>query len=218
LVSFSVDCHLDDDVLVNANCAQRDTVDECTSVNESECNSEEEYTDEDEDGYSSSEEDKTSQIVRSILNRDFGPALDANKQRIIERTLTSLAYVLPTTPTSVRSCAGTDSSSGSQKGGVDNKSIRSPPGGGLRRERSGNNWRKSEGGRDDDEGNEPLRKDLAHSVSLSTGPKLACPFFKRDPDKYSQFRTCVGPGWDTVHRLKYVAQSYSAQNLPLTQQ
>ena len=34
-------------------------------------------------------------------------------------------------------------------------------------------------------------------------PKLACPFFKNDPIKYKSHRTCCGPGWDTVHRVKY---------------
>ena len=32
--------------------------------------------------------------------------------------------------------------------------------------------------------------------------KLACPYFKRDPQKYQRVRSCPGPGWDTVHRLK----------------
>jgi hypothetical protein len=31
---------------------------------------------------------------------------------------------------------------------------------------------------------------------------LACPFFKRDPVKYGKIRTCCGPGFPTLHRLK----------------
>jgi hypothetical protein len=34
------------------------------------------------------------------------------------------------------------------------------------------------------------------------GRRLACPYFKRDPRKYSEERSCVGPGWRTVHRVK----------------
>lgn len=34
------------------------------------------------------------------------------------------------------------------------------------------------------------------------GPRFACPFFKHDPHRYRQKRTCGGPGWPTVHRMK----------------
>lgn len=32
--------------------------------------------------------------------------------------------------------------------------------------------------------------------------KLACPYFKRNPSKYVTERSCSGPGWSSVHRLK----------------
>jgi hypothetical protein len=32
--------------------------------------------------------------------------------------------------------------------------------------------------------------------------KLACPYFKHNPRKYQGLRSCPGPGWDTVHRIK----------------
>ncbi|KAL1601478.1 hypothetical protein SLS60_006393 [Paraconiothyrium brasiliense] len=35
-----------------------------------------------------------------------------------------------------------------------------------------------------------------------TGPRFACPFFKHDPNRYRHKRTCGGPGWPTVHRMK----------------
>jgi len=31
---------------------------------------------------------------------------------------------------------------------------------------------------------------------------LACPFFKHDPTRYGKVRTCCGPGFPTVHRVK----------------
>jgi hypothetical protein len=34
--------------------------------------------------------------------------------------------------------------------------------------------------------------------------RLACPFFKRNSLKYKNERSCVGPGWSSVHRIKYV--------------
>jgi hypothetical protein len=35
-------------------------------------------------------------------------------------------------------------------------------------------------------------------------PKFACPYFKRDPIRFKNERTCCGPGWDEVHRVKYL--------------
>ncbi|KIW09128.1 hypothetical protein, variant 1 [Verruconis gallopava] len=32
--------------------------------------------------------------------------------------------------------------------------------------------------------------------------KLACPFYKRNPQRYQNCRPCRGPGWDTAHRVK----------------
>jgi len=36
----------------------------------------------------------------------------------------------------------------------------------------------------------------------SNGAKFACPFFKRNPEKYRDSRSCTGPGWATVRRTK----------------
>lgn len=35
-----------------------------------------------------------------------------------------------------------------------------------------------------------------------SGPRFACPFYKHDPNRYRNRRTCPGPGWPTVHRMK----------------
>jgi hypothetical protein len=34
--------------------------------------------------------------------------------------------------------------------------------------------------------------------------RFACPFFKHDPQLYGSRRSCPGPGWPTVHRMKYL--------------
>jgi hypothetical protein len=39
-------------------------------------------------------------------------------------------------------------------------------------------------------------------VKKSEGPRFACPFAKRYPEKYGSVRTCLGPGWMDVHRVK----------------
>lgn len=34
------------------------------------------------------------------------------------------------------------------------------------------------------------------------GKKFACPFCRHDPGRYRNVKTCCGPGWDDVHRVK----------------
>ncbi|KAH6655829.1 hypothetical protein BKA67DRAFT_250466 [Truncatella angustata] len=36
----------------------------------------------------------------------------------------------------------------------------------------------------------------------SSQKRLACPYFKKDPNRFQTWRSCPGPGWETVHRLK----------------
>lgn len=43
------------------------------------------------------------------------------------------------------------------------------------------------------------------SKQVENGRKFACPFSKHDPAKYRNVKTCCGPGWNDVHRVKYVA-------------
>ncbi|KAJ4298221.1 hypothetical protein N0V90_006120 [Kalmusia sp. IMI 367209] len=43
--------------------------------------------------------------------------------------------------------------------------------------------------------------------------KLACPFFKRNSERYLNRRSCVGPGWDEVRRVK--EHLYRNHTLPL---
>lgn len=53
---------------------------------------------------------------------------------------------------------------------------------------------------DDEAKNQPSAKKLKKKDSQSW--RLACPFFKRNPQRYKEKRSCVAPGFRTVHRLK----------------
>ncbi|CVL04358.1 uncharacterized protein FPRN_00407 [Fusarium proliferatum] len=44
--------------------------------------------------------------------------------------------------------------------------------------------------------------DKKRSKTTSTAPRFACPFYKNDPERYANSRSCCGPGWETVHRVK----------------
>lgn len=55
---------------------------------------------------------------------------------------------------------------------------------------------------DEDEPN-PKRARASRPGNFRSSRRLACPFFKRKPWKYQQHsRSCTGPGFHTVHRLK----------------
>ncbi|KAG4258035.1 hypothetical protein FPRO03_02990 [Fusarium proliferatum] len=56
----------------------------------------------------------------------------------------------------------------------------------------------------DDEGEDENREDQGISgMSIQhENPKYACPYFKYNPSKYQDWRTCPGPGWNDVHRVK----------------
>jgi hypothetical protein len=57
----------------------------------------------------------------------------------------------------------------------------------------------------DENSNKRPRPSLSNPDDDSDTPKkFACPYFKRNPRKYQRFRSCPGPGWDTVHRVKLV--------------
>ena len=70
-----------------------------------------------------------------------------------------------------------------------------------------------------EEGNDEARKKRrrvpARNMTSPTGTKtLACPFYKHDPQRYNpqndnissamRYRTCAGPGWESISRLRYV--------------
>ena len=53
----------------------------------------------------------------------------------------------------------------------------------------------------EDAPNRKMRKGVPHSGNPERR-RFACPFYKRYPLKYRNSRTCAGPGWPEVHRVK----------------
>jgi hypothetical protein len=43
-----------------------------------------------------------------------------------------------------------------------------------------------------------------HSNDKGTARRFACPFYQRNPEKHQDHRSCEGPGWEAVRRVKYV--------------
>lgn len=56
---------------------------------------------------------------------------------------------------------------------------------------------------DEDGSNKRRRISITTTTEDSeSGPRFACPFYKHDQNRYRNRRTCPGPGWLTVHRMK----------------
>lgn len=57
----------------------------------------------------------------------------------------------------------------------------------------------------DDEEDRPTKRGrigAVEDVTAEKGPRFACPYYKKNPRKYREWRICCGPGWTTVHRVK----------------
>jgi hypothetical protein len=165
--------------------------------------SEEEFSDSDDD----SENTDSLYAVETILRLKLGLALELNKDRLYQLLLNNLQYVLPTTDSSVSSHAGASNASGSgsaskQPGKEDQQPSRKKSMSQSRMHRVDRNDG-DEGDNGEEDGDKQLRQPPAPGVS-PTGPKFACPFFKNNPTKYQTWRSCPGPGWDEVHRVKCV--------------
>jgi hypothetical protein len=61
-------------------------------------------------------------------------------------------------------------------------------------------------GHQDGNGDDPnKRRKLSHrkqSADFKKGKRYACPYYQRDPKSHSNKRSCIGPGWTEVHRVK----------------
>lgn len=63
-----------------------------------------------------------------------------------------------------------------------------------------------------DQGRKRRRRAAPAPGKVSICPHFACPFFKRKPEKHRKWRSCAGPGWKSVHRVKYIPCCLSSYN------
>lgn len=55
---------------------------------------------------------------------------------------------------------------------------------------------------DDQDGGQDRIKKRTKTVKDDARLKFACPYYKWDPDRFKSVRTCCGPGWHEIHRVK----------------
>jgi hypothetical protein len=132
----------------------------------------------------------------------------AEKEQILDRLMVCVYDMFTSTGSAYNSYAGRGSHQPkSQAGGSSVKGSANQAG--IKRKRSKGN------GDDnlDDEENDGFRK--RHKGQKDTSDPdpenhklLACPYYKCNPRKVYPSKKCYGPGWDSVHRLKYSAENY----------
>lgn len=59
-------------------------------------------------------------------------------------------------------------------------------------------------GDDGDDADDPRKSKWRRLLEGPRNVFFACPYFKHDPGRYQSERSCVGPGWPTIHRVKCV--------------
>jgi hypothetical protein len=134
-------------------------------------------------------------------------SLSARKSALVEDLMEYFSTLFPTCCRSTPGIKGASGLASSQEHTNETEQSNSQSGSPSQSAPRGTNRNREDKQSDDtaDENGdgEPLRKRSkkanANNINM---PKLACPYFKRDPRKYQISRSCPGPGWETMHRLK----------------
>ncbi|KAK0614408.1 hypothetical protein B0T14DRAFT_570344 [Immersiella caudata] len=133
------------------------------------------------------------------------PILDRNRKNAIDSLMTEFEALLNNTL-----CQGSRSRgarSGSSRGsatatGASQGFVGAPTVHSSKRPRDGDGRSDPDPSDSEDErSGEPKRTKLTPG-SDSQRRRLACPYNRRDPHKHNKHRSCNGPGWSTVHRVK----------------
>ncbi|KAL7623804.1 hypothetical protein AAE478_005357 [Parahypoxylon ruwenzoriense] len=98
--------------------------------------------------------------------------------------------------------SGNSGSSSGGAGSTNGNSRRDQPSRstGTKRRLGGDDQDNSSAGGDEDDQNRGNSKRAKKDIELEQ--KFACPFYKHDPKAHRKHRSCAGPGWPSLHRLK----------------
>ncbi|KAL2880519.1 hypothetical protein SGCOL_004240 [Colletotrichum sp. CLE4] len=92
-------------------------------------------------------------------------------------------------------------SKASRSGGVRRRAAEQRPVSGQKRQLKGRD-QDDEGSENDDSKEQKPNKKRTKTDEDDNRPKFACPFYKHNPVRYKSHRTCIGPGWPEIHRVK----------------
>jgi hypothetical protein len=128
----------------------------------------------------------------------FLPAMRNTRKKIIDHLMDEFHSLL-TSQISLRSRAGT--SEGSQSEPATPERLGTTH---TKRKRSGQRSDDRDGSPNKDQDDDQASKRLkTKSLKDAFVPrKLACPFYQRSHTRHQKYRSCAGPGWFAVHRVK----------------
>jgi hypothetical protein len=102
-----------------------------------------------------------------------------------------------------QTASGGISSYSKTTGSTDSGSTSQPSKSTGKRLRRDNNSSPPGGDGSGDDSNKRRKAGEAAPDPILLRRKFACPFYKRNPGRNQRWRSCAGPGWDSIHRLKY---------------
>jgi hypothetical protein len=131
----------------------------------------------------------------------ISPVIEAYKREAVESLMTEFEALLDHS-LGVRSRAtstGSLNSSSPQLSSAEQPSQQGISGRGKRKERNEDGSGSSRGDGDDDGYKRVQVEDNSQDLSPR---KFACPYYRRNSQKHKKHRSCAGPGWISVHRVK----------------
>lgn len=153
----------------------------------------------------------TSDEVSSEEDNEDGDFIEAEKEAVLDRLMLRVYDMFSSTGyTTCGENQSTASSSTNRSGTVEVKNCRQSTNHSATRRRG-----KDENEDEHDDRPGKRRNLQARSKDPEQKPQtmLACPYFKHEPHKRHPSGACCGPGWDSVHRIKYVC-FYCVGKLP----
>lgn len=142
------------------------------------------------------QKERVSEAVLKVFWEDFDPWIDY----LVSSAGGDFTAIYQLTPSAGSSASGSSGSTNSAAIQTSNTSVETT---GASRDTSTIGKRPRQTGNPDND-EEPPQKVPRQDASASTeqGRLFACPYFKHNPRRYRHERTCLGPGWETIHRVK----------------
>jgi hypothetical protein len=153
-----------------------------------------------------------------ISDDELGAGIDARSYALSRSTTKTIDIVMRKIEINLRYAAHVQCNGGNSSTATNNSAPRSQENNrkashssGKRKSRSEDNLPSND---DQDDGSSKRRRgSLATVESSETGARFACPFYKHEPHRFRNRRTCPGPGWPTVHRMKEHLYRAHAQSI-----
>jgi hypothetical protein len=131
--------------------------------------------------------------------------IDTRKEQILDRLMLCVYDIFSTSGYSTRNGDASSTSASLHRQPSELSRQSSGP---SKRKRNPDKIKNDDAGDSGDEADKPRKRrrmlDEPNSQEQDEKNRLACPYFKRTPHQHYASRACHGPGWHTVHWLKYV--------------